>query len=312
MKNQIPSFPSFTFFATAAAAICALSHPGITGCSGTASLTDADYAKAGALYVSCEGIPGINAEIMAVFMKYLIAYRNLDDTTKVNAVSAECMLKSKSCDEFDACTKPSNSQCAGKGSSWFCDGSRAVHCSIVVDENEILDCGAAGLECFVPPDGEGSKCIEGKCDKPGKHWCEGNILKGCGGRNSTLGSTDCGLMGAVCVQDGEKADCTGTGDACNVTQSDFCDGDYIVSCLNGKLARQSCSAADSRLTCSKFIENFYFCLPKPGSCDYANNKCNPDGTLDLCFLGGIEKVDCNKYGFAGCESADGGPKCKLK
>ncbi len=153
--------------------------------------------------------------------------------------------------------------------------------------------------------------------------CSGDTLQQCnwtGEENAWLDVMECERIGGTCAEDGcQGANCTPwatcrTGDAVDFCEPyGRCAGDRIVRCLEGYDVLPSnevvieCDELVAGGTCIEVPVGGEF--PGP-SCSSPTPECFPafgegfqcDGTeMSLCLFGEIIEVDCQNYGYNGCE-----------
>lgn len=218
------------------------------------------------------------------------------------------MREARDCESTLSCFIPDEEQAAvcQSGVHNACVGDVAVHCA---ETTWMHDCGAVGLVCS--DDGWGLTCGLEPCDpETYEPNCDGDLLLYCS--NHVVGIEDCRWhsrvqtgnvwffeYGGICgTGEHGRLGCIGDGEPCDdETYMSNCDGDFLVSCKGGYLARFDCRDLSPYLTCSA-TEDRVDCASD--GCDPLHETCE-DGVIEFCWGGTEQRIDCRRYGFSGCE-----------
>lgn len=221
--------------------------------------------------------------------------------------SAECIAAARTCEDAAACVGLTSPEDCGDYSR--CDGDVLHACqngrrvagggwrNIALQR----DCGAEGLHCrVIYPTYASTDYHYAACVAPGSctvDTCDGDRLVQCDLANVADPGVpipwDC--VDGVC-SDGE---CRGDGGPCE--PGSWCEGDVAVSCIGGRLLRETCAPG----TCSPdFIDVRY--MDNSTRC-HARGECEPrcEGSHAVrCVEGHVERYDCRAWGFETCEVLD--------
>ncbi len=242
----------------------------------------------------------------------------------------ECRLAAQDCAGVRACDsvpQDFDAACAATPGETLCVDDTWVTCDFDGAATSAFDCGAAGKSCNVDVwAGCGiDACTFGatpnSCDPS-----DANVLilcspagflerVDCARENNfvqvhgTDGDFPVTIAGEICGDDpmlGDKG-CVGQGDPCDFF-SQACEGDELVTCAGGTLARRDCASLDPVGQSCGFVTDGPFA--GGAACGVVESDCDPtapetctDGVVAFCAAGRAQTVVCTEAGFAGCDSA---------
>jgi hypothetical protein len=309
MKRSL-ALPVLALAATLVGAACSSSNskssvsfdPGlcarVSGCFGS---LDGNFGE------SCELIWGAIQEG---------AVGGLGTEDQLTFAAVQCVANAADCTAMKACTQATPAQAAACGTSLgeVCSGDALVDCG----SKEATNCASAGAHCFAS--GGNASCGTAACDSAtAQPSCDGDLLVECSGAalrsrscafsitedcsGGTTGSTCTTLVSDTCAVVGGKAQCVGSGAACDATTfKTSCDGTAIVSCTGGKTARFDCAQFGPELTCQANGDGSVNCGGTAKQCTAGTAETCADGVITYCWFGTTTTLDCKQYGLSGCST----------
>jgi hypothetical protein len=239
-----------------------------------------------------------------------------------------CGEAANDCAAVQAClTVPASAAAVCNGAtSAKCSNGYAVQCGQAKIGGLTLgsNCAGAGLVCTA--DSLGAACGTGSCNPATTQpTCDGDNLVTCSEPGGALSSTNCkfststSCMGSssgsscqtqvaeTCAVVNGKAQCVGTGPACDATTfKNRCDGTSIVSCTGGKTARFDCTSQVPDSTCQMQSDGSAACVGTGTQCTSTTPETCANGVITYCMWGVKTTVDCKSYGLSGCTTSTGG------
>jgi hypothetical protein len=242
----------------------------------------------------------------------------------------DCRLAATDCEGVRACDAvPSDfdAACAATPGETLCVDDTWVICDFEGAATDAFDCSAAGQSCNKDIwAGCGTEaCTFGAtanaCDED-----DPNVLVICSPAGF-LEKVDCARENNFVLVHGQEGDmpmtiagetcgddpmmsakgCVGTGATCDFF-SQACEGDELVTCAGGLLARRDCGAQEPGGQSCGFVTAGPFaggaaCGIVESSCDPEAAEACQDGVISYCAQGMAQSVVCSEQGFAGCATA---------
>jgi hypothetical protein len=237
---------------------------------------------------------------------------NAANTIHMSPDQINCLASAGSdCDRARRCLNDGNAPNACGGNSTQCDGNTWVACDSVTGVNgnngtRRFDCGTLGNGAMCVVNNGRAECGYGSCaiSIPASH-CEGDVIVGCTG---VVTKSDCSLQDSTCIPGALAANCRGKGAPCQGNGALRCEGQTLVSCVDGQEARDNCTTRN--LSCYDHANQ-----GNTPACALGDS-CNPlqysaqcsNLVLKFCNQGKVQTIDCGAYGFNGC-SVDMGGRC---
>ena len=194
----------------------------------------------------------------------------------------KCVECDPSCEGIECGFNACGISCGTCGNGEWCDS----------ELNECMDCADFDSDAFPECD---------VCGKAAPGLCMGSLLVACD--NQAPRRIDCAQQGKACIAQTDRVFC---GEPCSPTQTPRCDGNVLLSCIDGNLERTDCRALEQ--TCRTDSQGIGSCgqvcppgLTAEGDCDGAFlRRC--DGDLFV-------NVDCASLAATCQEGADGISRC---
>ncbi len=182
------------------------------------------------------------------------------------------------------------------GEKPLCDGNVALTCDGPTTRTSQTDCSLTGETCVTGA--TSAACAHGTCDQStAATSCVGDVAAYCA-RPFLLG-TNCAAIDATCVGTDGGASCQGRGDSCI---SPACEGATLISCLDGHRARATCSDGERCQPANDVVPRAFCGIAAECDPDIYFDRC-VSGVLSYCRRGKLEKLDCRKLGFGGCNGS---------
>ena len=183
----------------------------------------------------------------------------------------------------------------------YCDGDVQVTCDVIDGKLYRLDCALAAEQCSMASMPSGDLvpvCGYGACNpEEFTVQCRGNLRLVCD--SGYISIRDCSQDGKVC----REGECVQDAHVCAARPQ--CDGQVLVTCLDGHKNLTDCSAVPGDMACD---DQAAACVPVTSPCQDGEEAC--EGTVArLCHNGLWMEVDCRDLGFAGCSIKDAGVHC---
>lgn len=215
--------------------------------------------------------------------------------------AAPCMRSATTCDELTACLDP-DALCAPHERR--CEGDRLVSCD-GIEMARTQDCGRSAAHCGPRDSSPGFTCVPDGPDTP-RQRCDGDVLTlhfRDGGGEYKLITMDCRVLGLSCHAD--HGCLAPPGPPCLTEDFQFCQGDSVVECIDGRLRQETnCAELAPGTTCvEQETPPFAACgrPPEAAECESplpyepSHPRCDGD-TLWMCWTGTRLEFDCTEVG----------------
>jgi hypothetical protein len=226
----------------------------------------------------------------------------------ISAAQVNCLAQAgDNCDNAKKCLNDGQVPTAcTTGGAVSCSGTVLTSCdtSHGAGFTTQFDCAVYGEMCLNGTNRP--ECGAGTCAAQGAS-CNGTQVQTCN-NNGVYKLFDCGELGAACNPT-IIAHCRGLGAACTAPSANDtslrCDGDTLVSCLDGQEGSLDCGKLG--VHCLPNAKGDHFACALGNACDPANYQATCSGTtLSFCNDGRVDTFDCAAGGFTMCNAANGG------
>jgi hypothetical protein len=280
----------------------------LAACSGSSiSVTDGTAACASAVACGLVGqtnIQACTANVLAINDPNLVSFFQ----TAITATQVDCLARAgHDCNAAKMCLNNGQapSSCSGTGPQ-SCTGTVMTSCESSGGQNFTtqFDCAVYGEMCLSGKNHV--ECGAGTCAAVAA-TCSGTSVQTCD-NNNVFRLFDCTEIGASC-NPSLVAHCRGNGAACaapSASDSSLrCDGDTLVSCLDGQEAALDCTKLG--VHCFANAKGDHAACALGNACDPSTYGATCSGTtLSFCNDGRVDTYDCAQGGFTMCNPANGG------